>query len=568
MTKERDLVYPQTALLPEYGECRGGMLVLTDKGEIKPSNCLFSLSSVLDVGNLAKLFKASGGSDQNSYLLTSVYPKTYSYDRDYQPGNDNLVWVVKMDHHTDEGDRQYYTTGDELYTLPGCNQSSLDDGIQKVSEEIERIESNKGPTPQLRQLKAELKKLNSPLARVFYGKEKNLWQSIKIYMLTPDDVKNINNIAVLTVPRESSPYRPSAIIPVNTEDITKKTIIEKPIKKEPKHIQPTPSIDPVADATEQKQESRDIPELDKKLSRPASWYGVVGQEMAIRELKKVADQIKRAQVYAAQGVKPEQGILLHGPSRTGKSLLAEALAKAINADTVIYIDNKQLSKFVNATEENLLVKLTEAGKLANEGRRVIVIMNEINQLAPNRRSPNQNPWKQSLTETLLTGIEEALNTSPSLVVVGTTNFIEQVDEAVRLPGRLGLNIKCMLPESGEEVFDLIKQGLYLLLDSANKHRSKTSMPMLKLSDVFVSDRDSTLQLMEAATELINYPQATIIKGVEKAARTNIMRGSSAPLTTGQICTGISEYAATHASEEAWFSQIRPIHPTQPLTENE
>lgn len=304
-------------------------------------------------------------------------------------------------------------------------------------------------------------------------------------------------------------------------------------------------------------------ETEKLFSRPDSWHGVVGQETAVKELEKITTQLSRIEEFRAMGTNVEQGILLYGEPGVGKTSLANGLAEAIGAQ-VIEIDCNIFSKWIHDTEENLIKKFNEAAQISKKGEKVLIILNEINAIAPSRDAGNSSSsdYKHDQTETFLITVEKTLKENPDLVVIGTTNYLDKVDKGAQRPGRLGLKISCDLPQNEKEVSDLIKFAAYSLLDRANNYRKIKKSPQLNIGDIFSLDEANLNQMSEVSSRLIGYPQATIVRGVEKAMRTKVDKSTTKTeaLTVGEIYTGILEYSVIPTKEQNkagdWFTKIR------------
>lgn len=78
--------------------------------------------------------------------------------------------------------------------------------------------------------------------------------------------------------------------------------------------------------------------------------------------------------------RPASGILIHGPTGTGKTTLALALARATGLNAVIINAAAVRSKFVGESE----VALAELMNKASQARPALLVIDHIDILAPNQ----------------------------------------------------------------------------------------------------------------------------------------------------------------------------------------
>ncbi len=125
-------------------------------------------------------------------------------------------------------------------------------------------------------------------------------------------------------------------------------------------------------------EKASFDELVLKEKPSVKWEEVVGLELA----KKA---VKEAIVYPVQ--RPDlfplgwpRGILLFGPPGCGKTLLAAAVATEIDAAFVSVDAASVMSKWLGEAEQNVARLFTSARKSVNNGRPVIVFIDELDSL--------------------------------------------------------------------------------------------------------------------------------------------------------------------------------------------
>lgn len=144
-------------------------------------------------------------------------------------------------------------------------------------------------------------------------------------------------------------------------------------------------------------------------------------------------------------VTPPRGVLFHGPPGTGKTLLARALSNSIghNGKKVTFYMRKgadALSKWVGEAEKQLRLLFDEARK----NQPSIIFFDEIDGLAP-VRSSKQEQIHASIVSTLL-ALMDGMDGRGQVIVIGATNRPDNIDPALRRPGRFDREFYFPLPD--------------------------------------------------------------------------------------------------------------------------
>ena len=169
-----------------------------------------------------------------------------------------------------------------------------------------------------------------------------------------------------------------------------------------------------------------------------SWNDVGGLDELKEELKEAVEwPIKYKDAYDYVDVESPKGILLHGPPGTGKTLIAKALAKMTESNFISIKGPELLSKWVGESEKGV----REIFRKARMAAPCIIFLDEVDALVPKRGSGGSNSHvtenvvSQILTE--IDGLEELNN----VLIIGATNRLDIVDEALLRPGRFDRIIK-------------------------------------------------------------------------------------------------------------------------------
>ena len=184
-----------------------------------------------------------------------------------------------------------------------------------------------------------------------------------------------------------------------------------------------------------------------------SWDDVGGLTELKEELKEAVEwPIKHKEAFDYVDVESPKGVLLHGPPGTGKTLIAKALAKMTESNFISIKGPELLSKWVGESEKGV----REIFRKARQAAPCIIFLDEIDALVPRRGSGEsgshvtENVVSQILTE--IDGLEELQN----VLIIGATNRLDIVDEALLRPGRFDRIIEVPNPDAKgrEQIFKI------------------------------------------------------------------------------------------------------------------
>jgi len=175
-----------------------------------------------------------------------------------------------------------------------------------------------------------------------------------------------------------------------------------------------------------------------------SWDDVGGLDALKEELREAVEwPIKHKEAFDYVNVETPKGILLHGPPGTGKTLIAKALAKMTESNFISIKGPELLSKWVGESEKGV----REIFRKARQAAPCIIFLDEIDALVPRRGSGgSESHATESVVSQILTeidGLEELQN----VLIVGATNRLDIVDEALLRPGRFDRIIEVSNPDS-------------------------------------------------------------------------------------------------------------------------
>lgn len=146
-------------------------------------------------------------------------------------------------------------------------------------------------------------------------------------------------------------------------------------------------------------------------------------------------------------IKLPKGILLHGVPGCGKTYLLKQIIKNSKLKTFEIRGPELLNAQVGATEA-LIRKTFEAAKAAEPS---IILIDQIDAIAPLRQK--QVPGSKVVSQ-LLSSMD-GIKSRGSVIVIATTNCVNNLDPALRRPGRFDYQIE-LLPPNETARRDLLK----------------------------------------------------------------------------------------------------------------
>jgi transitional endoplasmic reticulum ATPase len=173
-----------------------------------------------------------------------------------------------------------------------------------------------------------------------------------------------------------------------------------------------------------------------------SWEDVGGLEEVKRELQEAVEwPMKYPALYDKLGHSMPRGILLHGPSGTGKTLLAKAVATQSEANFISVRGPELLSKWVGESERGI----REIFKRARQSSPCVIFFDEIDSIAPIRGVGGETAVTERVVSQLLTELD-GMENMHGVIVLAATNRADMIDPALLRPGRFDKIIQIPLPD--------------------------------------------------------------------------------------------------------------------------
>ncbi len=166
-------------------------------------------------------------------------------------------------------------------------------------------------------------------------------------------------------------------------------------------------------------------------SPDVQWSNIGGLEDVKRQLQEAVEwPLKYPDLYSKIGHTVPKGILLHGPSGTGKTLLAKAVATESEANFISVKGPELLSKWIGESERGI----REIFRRARQAAPCVIFFDELDSVAPVRGMSEGGGASERIVSQLLTEMD-GISALHGVVVLGATNRPEMIDPALMRPGR-------------------------------------------------------------------------------------------------------------------------------------
>nr|WP_303647878.1 AAA family ATPase [Haloarchaeobius amylolyticus] len=183
--------------------------------------------------------------------------------------------------------------------------------------------------------------------------------------------------------------------------------------------------------------------LTKQVSTPDVGYDDVGGlEEAKRELREAIEWPRNHPHLCDQmAIDTARGVLLHGPPGNGKTLLAKAIANETDSSFLSVKGPEVMDKWVGESQKFV----AQVFEVASENAPAVVFIDEIDSIATHRGDQGGDTVTDRVVNQLLLELD-GLEGLSDVVVVGATNRLDMIDEALLRPGRFGLHLHVPKPD--------------------------------------------------------------------------------------------------------------------------
>ncbi|MDX1535931.1 MAG: AAA family ATPase [Candidatus Spechtbacterales bacterium] len=173
-----------------------------------------------------------------------------------------------------------------------------------------------------------------------------------------------------------------------------------------------------------------------------SFDDVAGCESVITELREIIDYLKDPKSFEEIGAKIPSGVLLAGDPGTGKTLLAEALAKECGVEFFKTSGSSFVEMFVGTGA----ARVRDMFNTARRASPSIIFIDEIDAIGGKRgNSATNNEERESTLNQLLQEMD-GLGVESGVIIIAATNRFDMLDEALIRAGRFGRHVTVPVPD--------------------------------------------------------------------------------------------------------------------------
>ena len=269
-----------------------------------------------------------------------------------------------------------------------------------------------------------------------------------------------------------------------------------------------------------------------------SFSDVAGTQGAAEELHEIVDFLKAPAAFAAMGAHVPKGVLLFGPPGTGKTLLARAVAGEAGVP-FYFLSGSEVTGFVVGLGAHRIRSLFK--KARKHGG--VIFIDEMDALGGARgRNRSHNEDDRTLNQLLVE--MDGFAPSDGVVVIAATNRPEDLDTALKRPGRFDREVTVGLPtaDGREAILKLHaeKKGVPLASD-VDFHRLARLLPGSSGAELSNLINEAAIAAVREKSRIVSWAHFEIARDRMLLGKERV--GFSAPDQEWQI---VAYHEAGHA----------------------
>lgn len=258
-----------------------------------------------------------------------------------------------------------------------------------------------------------------------------------------------------------------------------------------------------------------ISENDKSGAIPRIRFNdLAGCEDTKLDMMNLVSILKDPTKYSKMGAKIPKGVMLYGSPGTGKTLTAKAIAGEANVPFFSVSGSDFVEMYVGVGAK----RVRELFQKARENAPSIIFIDEIDAIGGKRgNSPNNNEQEQTINALLKE--MDGFDVTDGVIVIGATNRLDSLDDALIRAGRFDRHISVSLPNVSEreKIFKIHAENKKVSKDIDFKQLSKETVN-------FSGAMINTL-LNEAAISAVNKGKSEIDRAdIDQVFTEMIMKG--------------------------------------------
>ncbi len=257
------------------------------------------------------------------------------------------------------------------------------------------------------------------------------------------------------------------------------------------------------------EEANDV-EPVQALTSNIRFSDVAGIKDVKEELEEIIDFLKAPQKYRDLDIRLPKGVLLVGPPGVGKTLISKAVAGEANVPFFY----QSGASFVHIYVGMGAKRVSELFRKAKQMAPSIIFIDEIDAVGKSR-GEFRNDEREATLNQLLTEMD-GFEDSSGVIIIGATNKVEMLDEALLRAGRFDRRIHISLP-------DLEDRSKTLELYLANKPHEVHIEEVARMTVGFNSAALDTLT-NEAAIYAMRNDRTTVVTSDFEAVKEKVLLG--------------------------------------------
>lgn len=192
-----------------------------------------------------------------------------------------------------------------------------------------------------------------------------------------------------------------------------------------------------------------------------SYADIGGLDDELLEIRETIEKpLTEPEAFEDVGISPPNGVLLHGPPGTGKTMIAKAVANQTDA-TFIQLSGSDLARKLIGEGARLVRNLFE---IARDEEPAVVFIDEIDAIGA-KRTDSKTSGDAEVQRTLMQLLNEmdGFTDRGDVSIIAATNRRDMLDDAILRPGRFDRLIEVPEPTAGgrEEIFNIHTRNMDL-----------------------------------------------------------------------------------------------------------
>jgi len=291
--------------------------------------------------------------------------------------------------------------------------------------------------------------------------------------------------------------------------------------------------------------------LFDKGKQKVTFKDVAGVDEAKKELEEIVDFLKHPKKYRALGARTPKGVLLVGPSGTGKTLLARAVAGEANVPFYSMAGSEFMEMLVGVGAS----RTRDLFKTAKKNAPSIIFIDEVDAIGRTRSmtaASGHDEREQTLNQILVE--MDGFSPNDQVIVLAATNRGDLLDPALLRPGRFDRRVTLDLPdiEGRSQIIQIHKIGKPFV--------KSVNWDKVTKRTVGFSGADLENMLNEAAIHAARFNKKEIdFEDIEEAA-TKVKLGPEKKRLQTKLDKKITAYhEAGHAVTTYLLPNMDPVH---------